>query len=73
MNWLAILKLVLVLADRVARIVETRGLITAGEDRALARSLKAIAERLGIARQIAAETTGLSNEALDRELAGDDL
>lgn len=73
MNWLAILKLVLVLADRVARIVETRGLIAAGEDRALARSLTAIAERLGIARRIAAETAGLSDEALDRELAGDDL
>lgn len=73
MNWLVVLKLVLVLADRVARIVEARGLIAAGEDRALARSLAAIAERLGIARQIAAETMALGDDALDRELAGDDL
>lgn len=73
MNWLAILKLVLVLADRVARIIETRGLIAAGEDRALARSLAAIAGRLGIARQIAAETAALSDAELDCELAGDDL
>jgi hypothetical protein len=72
MNWLAVLRLVLVVADRVARIIQERGLIAAGEDRALAKSLAAIAGRLGIARQIAAETAALGDDALDQDLAGDD-
>jgi hypothetical protein len=71
MNWLAVLKLVLVLADRIARIIAERDLIAAGEDRAVAKSLAAIAGRLGIAQAIAAETAAISDEALDAELAGD--
>jgi hypothetical protein len=72
MSWLAVLKLMLVLADRVARIVQERGLLAAGEDRALAKALSSIAKRLGIARAIASETASMSDDALDRELAGDD-
>ncbi len=71
MNWLAIMKLVLILADRIARIIAERDLIAAGEDRAVVRSLAAIAGRLGIAQAIAAETAAMSDEALDAELAGD--
>ena len=48
MNWLAILKLVLILADQIARIIAERDLIAAGEDRAVAKSLAAIAGRLGL-------------------------
>ena len=71
MNWLAVLKLVLLLADRIARIIAERDLIAAGEERAVAKSLAAIAGRLGIAQAIAAETAAMSDEALDAELAGD--
>jgi len=71
MNWLALLKLVLILAERIARIIAERDLIAAGEDRAVVKSLAAIAARLGIAQAIAAETAAMSDEALDQELAGD--
>jgi hypothetical protein len=72
MSWLAVLKLMLVLADRVARIVQERSLLAAGEDRALAKALAAFAERLWIARQIAAETVVMRDVSLDRELGGND-
>jgi hypothetical protein len=71
MGWVKLLQLLLTVANTVSRIIHDEKLMTAGEARQTARSIAAMTERLGIAREVAAEVAALSDADLDAELRGD--
>ena len=71
MNLFAVFRAVLALAGILADIVREKQLMDAGEAKATAKSLAAMAERLGIAKEVAAEVAALSDADLDAELRGD--
>ena len=67
-SWLGVLKALLALANGIADIVRERQLMQAGEDRAMAKQLTAIAQRLEISDAIRAEVEAMSEGDLDEEL-----
>lgn len=71
MGWIGFLKLLLTVANTVSNIIREKQLMDAGEAKAAAKSLAALSERLGIAKQVAAEVAALSDADLDADLRGD--
>lgn len=72
MTWLAILKLVLTFADKIADIIRANQLIEAGEQKQIAAQLSRIASTMKVAREVSDETARMSDAELDAELAGED-
>ena len=72
MTWLTILRLLLSVADKIADIVRASQLMTAGEAKEVAKQLTGIAERLRITDEIRANVAALTDDELDKELAGTD-
>jgi len=72
MTWLTILRLLLSVADKIADIVRASQLMTAGEAKEVAKQLTGIAERLRITDEIRANVAALTEDELDKELAGTD-
>lgn len=71
MAWLGLLKLLLSAAYEVAKFVNSRQLMAAGEARATAKALVAIGQRLEIGDQIRAEVESWSDSDIDAALRGD--
>lgn len=67
----AILKAVLALATAVAEHIREKSLMDAGESKAVARELAALAGRLGIANETRAAVEAMSDDDLDAALKGD--
>ncbi len=72
MTWLAILKLVLTFADKIADIIRANQLIDAGEQKQIAAQLSRIASTMKVAREVSEETARMSDAELNAELAGTD-
>lgn len=72
MTWLAVLKLVLTFADKIADIIRANQLIEAGEQKQIAAQLSRIADTMRVAREVSDETARMSDEALNADLAGED-
>lgn len=72
MTWLAIFKLLLTLADKIADIIRQSQLLDAGAKAEVAVQLGRIAARLQITDEIRATVDSMSDEDLDKELAGRD-
>lgn len=70
-SWLGILRLVLTVANKIADIIGAEQLMSAGEDRATARSLAMMADRLGIGRQVEDELDRMRPEQIDDILKED--
>lgn len=70
-DWLAVLKGVLSIADKVADIVRAKQLMDAGEAKATARSLAGMAERLGISEALDAERNAMSLDQIKDALKED--
>ncbi len=68
---LGILKALLALANGIAGYIREENLMKAGEARAVAKSMAALASRLGIGREITAAVEAMSDDGLDKELRGD--
>ena len=71
MGWFGLLKLLLSAAYEVAKFVNSRQLMAAGEARATAKALVEIGKRLEIGDQIRAEVEAMSDEDIDAALRGD--
>ncbi len=71
MSWLSIAKALLAALHVVASMLREKQLLDAGEGRAVARSLAALSQRLGIAKDVAEEVAALSDADLDADLRGD--
>lgn len=71
MTWLKLIWLCLSIANRIAGTVRADKLLDAGEAKATARSLAALASRLGISQEVREEVGRLSDADLDAELRGD--
>jgi hypothetical protein len=72
MTWLAVLKLVLTFADKIADIIRANQLIDAGEQKQIAAQLSRIASTMRVAREVSDETARMSDAELDADLAGVD-
>lgn len=72
MGWLSILKIVLSLANTIANYVREAKLMDAGEQKAVAKMLKAVSVNAGIARDIELETAKMSPEEILRDLEASD-
>ena len=71
MGWFGLLKLLLSAAYEVAKFVNSRQLMAAGEARATAKALVEIGKRLEIGDQIRAEVEVMTDEDIDAALRGD--
>lgn len=67
MSWLAVLRLLLALAGSIADIVREKQLLNAGEDRANAKALLAIAQRLQVVDIIRGEVAAMTDEQAIKE------
>jgi hypothetical protein len=72
MGWLALFRALLTAINFVAEIVRDKQLMDAGEAKATAKALAVLQTRLGIAKEVEAETAKMSDAELDRELSGAD-
>ena len=70
MPWLSLLSGVLKLAGMIADIVRNNQLMNAGEARGLAKTLRGIAERAVISREIEEETARMTPDQILRDLEG---
>ncbi len=70
--WLSVLQLFLTIADTVANIVREKQLMDAGEAKATATQLAAIAKRAGITDEIRAAVGKLTDAEIDDELGKTD-
>lgn len=68
MGWLSLLKIVLSLASTIANYVREAKLMDAGEQKAVAKMLKAVSTSAGIARDIELETARMTPEQVLRDL-----
>ena len=71
MIWLTVLKTALAIILAVAKVINDRQLLMAGEKQQVARDLAAIQARLGISALVATEVSNLSDSDLDAQLQGD--
>lgn len=71
MAWFGLLRLLLSAAYEVAKFVNSRQLMAAGEARATAKALVEIGKRLEIGDQIRAEVEAMTDEDIDAALRGD--
>lgn len=72
MGWLSLLRALLSLANLIGDIIRNKQLMDAGEAKATAKALAVLQLRLGIAKEVEAETAKLTDADLDADLAGDD-
>lgn len=70
MPWFSILSGALKLAGLIAGYLKDRQLMDAGAQREVSKMLVAISDRAGIAREIEAETAGMTAEEVLRDLDG---
>lgn len=68
LDWLAILRLVLMVADKVSTYLSNQQLINAGKDQAIAASLSTLNERVQRANKIAQDINAMDDDAVLREL-----
>lgn len=68
---IGILRALLALANGIAGYIREENLMKAGEARAVAKSMAALAGRLNLGRDIVAEVEALSDDDLDAQLRGD--
>lgn len=71
MTWLTVLRLLLSVADKVADIVRSKQLMDAGEAKATAKQLAAMAERLGISEALDAERNAMPIDKIKDALRED--
>jgi hypothetical protein len=71
MGWITVLRLLLSLLGTVADAVRDRQLLSAGEAKATAKSLAALADRLAIGRAVEAEIAALTDQQARDELKED--
>lgn len=71
MTWLTILRLMLTLADKIADVVRANQLMSAGEDRQIAKQLAGIAERLQISEALDKERDAMSIDQIKDSLRED--
>jgi hypothetical protein len=71
MAWLGLFRLLLSAAYEVAKFVNSRQLMAAGEARATAKALVEIGQRLEIGDQLRAEVEAMSDDDIDAALRGD--
>jgi len=68
MGWIAFLKLFLQIANSIAKIVQEKRLMDAGEAKQIAKVLVEISQRAGIAKEVEEETAKMSAEEILAEL-----
>lgn len=71
MGYLAILKLVLQIANLLANMAREKQLLDAGRDQEIAGALARIATSAGVARQLEAEVAAWTDKQVDDALTGD--
>jgi Asp-tRNA(Asn)/Glu-tRNA(Gln) amidotransferase C subunit len=71
LSWLTILRLLLSVADKIADVVRAQQLLSAGEDRQIAKQLAGIAERLEISEALDAERNAMSVDQIKDSLRED--
>lgn len=71
MGWLALLRIVLSLANSLASIIREKQLMDAGEAKATAKALTEIVKRLDVGKDVAAQIEAMGDEELDAALRGD--
>jgi|GEM_PF-2536436 len=71
MAWLSLLSGVLKLASWLAKLVNDRQLMDAGEQRGVAKSLAEIIVATDTAAEVDAHVAGLTDAQVDEELEGD--
>lgn len=68
---IGILRALLALANGIAGYIREENLMKAGEARAVAKSMAALAGRLNLGREIVAEVEAMIDEDLNAQLRGD--
>ena len=68
MSALSIIMLVLRAVGAIAGYLKDNQLIDAGQQKEIAASLARIAQRAGVARQVAEETAAMTDDEIDEEL-----
>lgn len=68
MNWLTIAKLALTIADKLLDIARAKQLISAGEDRQIAKATATILSKTEVGKQIDLRAAGLTEAQVDEEL-----
>jgi hypothetical protein len=71
MPWLSILSGVLKLANIIAGLMKDRQLLDAGEKKAIAKSLLAVADAVGVSKAVEDEIAAMTDEQVDAALEGD--
>jgi hypothetical protein len=71
MLWLKLLSGVLKLAMLIGEIMRDRQLLDAGEQKAIAKSLLAVADAVGVSQAVEDEIAALTEEQVDAALEGD--
>ena len=67
-SWLSILSTGLKLFAKIAEVIKDRQLLSAGEDRQIAKSLAAIQVSLGLTAVVAEEVSAMTPEEIHDEL-----
>lgn len=71
MGWVSFLSTLLAIANTIANIIREKQLLSAGEARAVERSVAELAQRLELGKQIARRIEELSDDDIDARLRGD--
>jgi hypothetical protein len=71
MPWLSILSGVLKLAKFIAGLMKDRQLLDAGEQKAIAKSLLAVADAVGVSKAVEDEIAAMTDEQVDAALEED--
>lgn len=72
MSWLEIIKILLSLANTIAKFIQEKQLLDAGEQIAVAKSMAELSRRLDVVEQVRTEIEAMSDDELDAALRGDD-
>ena len=72
MTWLAVIKLLLSIANTIAKFIQEKQLLDAGESIAVAKSMAELSRRLDVVEQVRTEVEAMSDDELDAALRGDD-
>jgi hypothetical protein len=71
MSWLSIFSGVLKLAALIGEIMRDRQLLDAGEKKAIAKSLLAVADAVGVSKAVEDEIAAMTDEQVDAALEED--
>lgn len=72
MSWLDIIKILLSIANTIAKFIQEKQLLDAGESIAVAKSMAELSRRLDVVEQVRTEIEAMSDDELDAALRGDD-